>query len=164
MAGRKDRPLPNAIAQGNHYASRWFPPGELPGWWRAELLRLDNRRRGGHSATVLNFPPGLNLLSNGSGKGKVAGKGASNMENVTSIEGHVLKVNGQLMLLVPLDSGNPELMETSPGISEICGEYLKIVIPEWLAGVLSIEEGDLVSIQNSDRKMEVEPEAASRVN
>jgi hypothetical protein len=86
------------------------------------------------------------------------------MENVTSIEGHVLKVNGQLMLLVPLDSGNPELMETSPGISEICGEYLKIVIPEWLAGVLSIEEGDLVSIQNSDRKMEVEPGAAGRVN
>ncbi len=77
------------------------------------------------------------------------------MESVTSIEGHVLKVDGQLMLLVPLDSGSPERVETAPGSSEICGKFLKIVIPEWLAGVLSIEEGDFVSIQNSDGKEEI---------
>jgi hypothetical protein len=86
------------------------------------------------------------------------------MENVTSIEGHVLKVNGQLMLLVPLDPGSPEQMETAPGIAEICGDFLKIVIPEWLAGVLSIEEGDLVSIQNSDRKLAVPAGSSHRVN
>jgi hypothetical protein len=86
------------------------------------------------------------------------------MENVTSIEGHVLKVNGQLMLLVPLDSGSPEQMETAPGIAEVCGDFLKIVIPEWLAGVLSIEEGDLVSIQNSDRKLDALVTNSHRVN
>jgi hypothetical protein len=95
---------------------------------------------------------------------KVAVKGASNMENVTSIEGHVLKVDGKLMLLIPLEDGSPELMETAPGTSEICGEFLKIVIPEWLAGVLSIEEGDLVSIHNSNGNFGVGQGSTSRVN
>ena len=86
------------------------------------------------------------------------------MENVTSIEGHVLKVDGKLMLLVPLDSTGPERFETTPGISEVCGDFLKILIPEWLVGVLSIEEGDLVSIQNSDGKMELLPSGPRLVN
>jgi hypothetical protein len=86
------------------------------------------------------------------------------MENVTSIEGHVLKVDGKLMLLVPLDSTGSEGFMTSPGISEVCGDYLKIVIPEWLVGVLSIEEGDLVSIQNSDRKMDLLPSGPKLVH
>jgi hypothetical protein len=86
------------------------------------------------------------------------------MENVTSIEGHVLKVDGKLMLLVPLDSTGSERFITAPGISEVCGDYLKIVIPEWLVGVLSIEEGDLVSIQNSDRKMDLLPSGPKLVH
>jgi hypothetical protein len=85
------------------------------------------------------------------------------MANVTSIEGHVLKVDGQLMLLVPLETG-AEQLETAPGTSEVCGDFLKIVIPEWLAGVLSIEEGDLVSIQNSESKAEGFARMAKLVN
>lgn len=70
------------------------------------------------------------------------------MKNVLSLEGPVLRVNGELMLLIPLEGGGAELIESSRGISEVQGEFLKIVIPEWLAGILRIEEGDLVRVQS----------------
>ena len=76
------------------------------------------------------------------------------MENVMSLEGRVLKVMGELMLLIPLADGGSEMVESSRGISEVQGEFLKIVIPEWLAGVLRIEEGDLVCVQ-SDGKLHI---------
>lgn len=68
------------------------------------------------------------------------------MENTVALEGPVLKVNGELMLLIPLAESRVELLECSRGISEVQGEFLKIVIPEWLAGILRIEEGDLVRV------------------
>lgn len=70
------------------------------------------------------------------------------MENVMALEGPVLKVNGELMLLIPLAQGGLELLECSRGISEVQGEFLKIVIPEWLAALLRIEEGDLVCVES----------------
>ena len=73
------------------------------------------------------------------------------MENVMTLEGPVLKVNGELMLLIPLEDGGAELIECSRGISEVQGEFLKILIPEWLAGILRIEEGDLVCVQSDGR-------------
>ena len=73
------------------------------------------------------------------------------MKNVLSLEGPVLKVNGELLLLIPLEDGGAELIESSRGISEVQGEFLKIVIPEWLAGILRIEEGDLVCVQSDGR-------------
>jgi len=72
-----------------------------------------------------------------------------------SWEGLVVEVNGELMLLISLDGGS-ELMECSRGISEVQGEYLKIVIPEWLAGMLRIEEGDLVSVGNADGQFHIQ--------
>jgi hypothetical protein len=39
-------------------------------------------------------------------------------------------------------------VECAPGVSEVQGEFLKIAIPEWLAGVLRIEGGDLVKVNN----------------
>jgi hypothetical protein len=71
------------------------------------------------------------------------------MEEVMSLEGPVFKVNGELMLLIPLADGGSELVECSRGISEVQGEFLKIAIPEWLAGMLRIEEGDLVCVHNT---------------
>jgi hypothetical protein len=76
------------------------------------------------------------------------------VENAMSLEGPVLKVNGELMLLIPLADGGSEMVESSRGISEVQGEFLKIVIPEWLAGLLRIEEGDLVCVQ-SDGKLHI---------
>ena len=71
------------------------------------------------------------------------------MEEAMSLEGAVLKVKDELMLLIPLAEGGLELVECSRGISEVQGEFLKIVIPEWLAGMLRIEEGDLICVHNT---------------
>jgi hypothetical protein len=65
------------------------------------------------------------------------------VEDEECLEGPVLKVNGQLMLLIPLSAGGSDLVECSRGISDVEGDFLKIVIPEWLAGLLRIDEGDL---------------------
>jgi hypothetical protein len=77
------------------------------------------------------------------------------VENVMSLEGPVLKVKGELLVLIPLADGGSELVECSRGISEVQGEFLKIVIPEWLAGMLRIEEGDLVCVHNTGGKFNI---------
>ena len=74
---------------------------------------------------------------------------------VVSLEGPVIKKDGQLMLLIRLSEGGEELQECSKGISEVEGTCLKIVIPEWLAGVLRVEEGDLVNINNLNGKFNI---------
>jgi hypothetical protein len=71
------------------------------------------------------------------------------MEDVMSLEGPVLKVNGELVLFIPLSAGGEELIELSRGISEVEGEFLKINIPVWLAAVLRIEDGDLVCVRKA---------------
>jgi hypothetical protein len=77
------------------------------------------------------------------------------MEDAMSLEGPVLKINGELVLMIPLSAGGDELVDCSGGISELQGEFLKIVIPEWLAGMLRIEEGDLVCLNNTDGKFHI---------
>ena len=78
------------------------------------------------------------------------------MENGIALEGPVLKVNGELLLLIPLEDGGSELLECSRGISEVQGDFLKIVIPEWLAGILWIEEGDVVRV-SADGALHISP-------
>jgi len=73
------------------------------------------------------------------------------VENVLALEGPVLKVNGELMLFVALTDEVSELAQRSPAISEVQGEFLQILIPEWLAGLLEIEEGDVVRVQSDGR-------------
>ena len=85
------------------------------------------------------------------------------MENVLALEGPVLKINGELMLFVPLADGGSELALRSPGISEVQGEFLQILIPEWLAGLLEIEEGDVVCVQ-SDGRLQIHAPDAQPVN
>jgi hypothetical protein len=79
------------------------------------------------------------------------------MEDVVSLEGPVLKINGELVLMIPLSAGVDELVDCSRGISELQGEFLKIVIPEWLAEMLRIEEGDLVCVEDADGKFHITP-------
>ncbi len=78
-------------------------------------------------------------------------------DDVTSLRGPVEKIDGQLTLLIPLEAGGDQLIDCSRGISEIQGKFLKIVIPDWLAGRLRIEEGDLVSIDNANGKLNIRP-------
>ena len=75
---------------------------------------------------------------------------------VTSLEGPVIKKDGQLMLLIPLSEGGEELVACSRGISEVVDGCLKIVIQEWLAGILRIEEGDMVCVHNTDGKFHIQ--------
>jgi hypothetical protein len=79
------------------------------------------------------------------------------MEEVMLLEGPVLKINDELVLIIPLSAGGDALMDCSRGISEVQGDFLKIVIPEWLAGMLRVEEGDLVCVHNSDGKFHISP-------
>ena len=84
--------------------------------------------------------------------------------NVISLEGPVIKKDGQLMLLIPLTEGGEELKECSEGISEIARDCLKIVIPEWLAGMLRVEEGDLVYVNNLNGKFNISAVKSRPVN
>jgi hypothetical protein len=78
----------------------------------------------------------------------------------TSLQGPVLKVNGKLTLMIPLEDGGAEFVACSRGSSEVEGSCLKIAIPDWLAGMLRIDEGDIVSVSNWDGEMRIEPNEA----
>lgn len=79
------------------------------------------------------------------------------MEKVMSLEGPVLKMDGQLVLMIPLLAGGYELVECASGISEVQGQFLKIVIPQWLADALRIKAGDLICVHNTDGKFHICP-------
>jgi hypothetical protein len=79
------------------------------------------------------------------------------MDDVTSLQGPIEKIDGKLTILIPLEDGGNQFIECSRGISEIEGEYLKITIPEWLSGMLRIEEGSLVSVNNANGKFNIVP-------
>ena len=91
-------------------------------------------------------------------------KSEEELGEVTSLEGPVIKKDGQLMLLIPLSEGGEELIACSRGISEIVDGCLKIVIQEWLAGMLRVEEGDRVNINNCDGKFNISAVSPRPVN
>ena len=62
------------------------------------------------------------------------------MAEPMSLQGPVLKVNGELMLLIPLEDGGAAEVEGARGVCDAQGSYLKVAIPEWIAGLLRIEE------------------------
>jgi hypothetical protein len=78
-------------------------------------------------------------------------------EDITSLRGPVEKVDGKLVLRIPLDAGGDRLIECSRGLSETEAGYLNITIPEWLAGVLRIEAGSVVSVDNRNGKSNIQP-------
>ncbi len=85
------------------------------------------------------------------------------MDDVTSLQGPVELLNGKLTLLIPLEAGGDQFIECSRGVAGVQGEYLKIVIPEWLAGVLRVEAGDLVSVNNANGKLNIQPVKAGPI-
>jgi hypothetical protein len=91
-------------------------------------------------------------------------KGGAAVEEVVSLEGPLLKVKGELVLFILLSAAADELIDCSRGISEVQGEFLKISIPGWLAGVLRIEEGDLVCVHNAGGKFHIGPLEPRRVH
>jgi hypothetical protein len=79
------------------------------------------------------------------------------MNEVTSLQGPIEKIEGKLTIMIPLEAGGDQFIECSRGISEIQGEYLRITIPEWLSGMLRIDEGSLVSVNNANGKFNIVP-------
>ncbi len=77
------------------------------------------------------------------------------MEKVTSLEGPVENIDGNLMLRIPLEAGGRELVECSQGISEVDGNFLNIVIQGWLAEKLGISEGSRVIVDNENGKFNI---------
>jgi hypothetical protein len=86
------------------------------------------------------------------------------MDELMSLQGPVLKIDGELVLIIPLEAGGDELVQCSRGISEVQGNYLRVVIPEWLAGMLRIEEGDLVCVSSADGKFHIQPSSPRPVH
>jgi hypothetical protein len=83
------------------------------------------------------------------------GSHAGSADDVTSLEGPVEKIDGKLTLRIPLQGGGDQFVQCARGISRIADGCLVIVIQEWLAGTLRIEEGDLVAIDNADGKFNI---------
>jgi len=79
------------------------------------------------------------------------------VDEVTSLQGPVEEVDGKLALRIPLEAGGNQLIACSRGISEVKGEYLEIIIPEWLTGMLRIEKGDMVYVDNENGKFNIRP-------
>jgi hypothetical protein len=78
-------------------------------------------------------------------------------DDVLTLEGPVERLDGALALVIPLDEGGDRFVACCRGISEVQGNSLRIAIPEWLSGMLRIEEGDLVSIDNANGKFNIRP-------
>ena len=81
------------------------------------------------------------------------------MAETISITGPVEKRNGKYILEIPLEVGGDVLARSAKGIGRIEGSSLVVVIQDWLAGMLRIEEGDLVHVDNADGKFNIQPVA-----
>ena len=85
------------------------------------------------------------------------------MENTLYSEWPVVKANGELMLLVPLEetigSAKP-----SRSFLDTQASFLKVVIPGWLAEMLEVEEGDFLGVSNADGEFEIQPVEPRPVN
>ena len=79
------------------------------------------------------------------------------MDNIeiTSLHGPVEKLDGELVLRIPLQAGRDQLRDCSRGISEVRDGCLVITIQEWLAGMLRIEEGSVVAVDNRNGKCNI---------
>ena len=84
-------------------------------------------------------------------------------ENVISIEGPVESRDGQLVLLIPLHAGGEVLAPLAKGIGAVEAEYLKIIIPSWLADKLGVSEGSLVVVDNKNGKFTITRSTAGSV-
>jgi hypothetical protein len=82
---------------------------------------------------------------------------ASEKRDMASLQGPVEEVGGKLMLRIPLEAGGDQFVECSKGISKIEDGCLVVEIQGWLAGMLRVEAGDLVSIDNADGKLNIRP-------
>ena len=86
------------------------------------------------------------------------------MQNGMYPEWPLVKANGELMLLIPLETGAANQLASSRAVSETQRDFLKIVIPPWLAEMLDVGEGDLLRVSNDDGELQIQPVESRPVN
>ena len=79
------------------------------------------------------------------------------MKDVTSLQRLVERIDGQFMLRIPLAVGGDRFVECTRGIGQVSGDFLNIVIPDWMAEKLGISEGSTVAISNADGQFNISP-------
>jgi hypothetical protein len=83
------------------------------------------------------------------------------MADIVSLEGPVEIVDGELAIRIPLAAGGAVLAPLAKGIGTIEGEFLKVVIPPWMAERLRIGAGSLVIVDNENGKFTITRSAAN---
>ena len=73
-----------------------------------------------------------------------------------SIGGPVERVDGRLVLRIPLEAGGRILAECARGISSIENDLLVVVIPDWLAQKLGLFAGSQVIVDNKNGKFNIQ--------
>jgi len=81
------------------------------------------------------------------------------MDSVTSLEGPVDLVDGELRLQIPLDAGGGGFVACARGISRVEGDDLVITIPSWLAAQLGIGPGATVQTDNRGGRFNIRPQS-----
>jgi hypothetical protein len=72
-----------------------------------------------------------------------------------SITGPVELIFGKLVLRIPLSPGGAQLAPLTRTIGAIDGDYLWVMIPDWLAEKLRIGAGSLVTVDNYNSKVTI---------
>ena len=80
---------------------------------------------------------------------------------VTSLGGPVERVDGRLVLHIPLAAGGSALINCSRGIGRVEEDMLIVTIPDWLAEQLGITEGSAVIVDNRNGKFNITPAEAA---
>jgi hypothetical protein len=83
------------------------------------------------------------------------------MPLTVSLEGPVEDVDGELVILIPIDAGGSVLAPLAKGIGNIDGDFLRVVIRPWLAEKLRIGAGSLVIVDNIEGRFRISRSAAN---
>jgi hypothetical protein len=82
--------------------------------------------------------------------------------NFIQLTGPVERIDGKLMLRIPLSAGGNLLEECTRGISVVQDDMLCIEIKDWLAQKLSLSETSVVTVDNADGKFNIHPNPPKR--
>ncbi|MDB6092853.1 MAG: hypothetical protein JWM32_415 [Verrucomicrobia bacterium] len=83
------------------------------------------------------------------------------MSRKISIKGPLEKIDGKLLLQIPLAAGGRDLVDCTKGIGRVDGEFLKIEILPWMAGKHGVSEGTIMAVDNFTGKFRMERAVAT---
>lgn len=78
-------------------------------------------------------------------------------QEVVTVTAPLEKLEGKLVLRIPLKEGGNAMIQCSRGISEIRDGHLVIEIQGWLLSLLRVSEGDRVEVSNFDGRFNIQP-------